>query len=48
LVEECRLVDLAPDHPIDVQLFWHHWEHQPSLSIDVTRHVLNKAAQLLQ
>jgi len=48
LVDECRLVELAPRHPIAVELFWHHWEHQPSLSIDVTRHVLSKAAQLLQ
>ena len=48
LVDECRLVDLAPGHPIAVELFWHHWEHQPSLSIDVTKHLLSQAAQLLQ
>jgi LysR family transcriptional regulator, chromosome initiation inhibitor len=41
------LVDLAPRHPVVVQLYWHHWEHEPPLSQEITQQVITRARALL-
>ena len=41
------LVELAPSHPVAVELFWHHWEHEPPLSQEITQQVLTRARALL-
>lgn len=37
------LVDLAPDHPTLVPLYWHHWRSEPPLSQEITRLVVEGA-----
>jgi LysR family transcriptional regulator (chromosome initiation inhibitor) len=41
------LVDLAPHHPVVVDLFWHHWEHEPPLAQEITKQVLAQGSALL-
>jgi LysR family transcriptional regulator (chromosome initiation inhibitor) len=31
-----ELVELAPEHPVDVDLWWHHWKTEPDLLKKVT------------
>lgn len=41
------LVDIAPDRPVHVQLYWHHWELEPSLSREITQVIVQEARQRL-
>lgn len=46
---ECtELVELAPRHPVTVDLFWHHWRYEPPLAQEIRQHVIARAAALLQ
>lgn len=42
-----RLVDLAPRSPVNVDLYWHHWAAEPSLSKAITQSVLDEARRVL-
>jgi LysR family transcriptional regulator (chromosome initiation inhibitor) len=42
------LVELAPQHPVLVELHWHHWEIEPALSSHITRLVKEHAASALR
>ncbi|HWH80823.1 MAG TPA: HTH-type transcriptional regulator ArgP [Burkholderiaceae bacterium] len=48
LGESSGLVDLAARQSVAVDLYWHHWEHEPALSEEVTRQVVAQAATLLR
>lgn len=41
------LVDLAPGHPIQVSLYWHHWEDEPPATRQVTDAVVSHANRVL-
>lgn len=43
-----ELVDLAPDHAVAVELYWHHWSAEPPQSKTVTECVLREAAAALR
>ena len=47
LAAQGRLVELAADEPVLVDLYWHHWEIEPPLSQDITRLVVSEAHRLL-
>lgn len=48
LAERGALTCLAPDLPLRIELFWHHWEFEPPISRDITAVVVAHAqAQLL-
>jgi LysR family transcriptional regulator, chromosome initiation inhibitor len=42
-----QLVDLAPEMPVLVMLYWHHWEVEPPLSQEITRLVVDEARRSL-
>jgi LysR family transcriptional regulator (chromosome initiation inhibitor) len=45
---ECgRLVELLPDKPIDVPLYWHHWRNGGQLLSQLTEHLSRSAARWL-
>ena len=45
---ECgRLVELLPDKPIDVPLYWHHWRNGGQLLGQLTEHLSRSAARWL-
>jgi LysR family transcriptional regulator, chromosome initiation inhibitor len=41
------LVELLPDRPIDVPLYWHHWRNGGRLLNQLTEHLTTRAAQWL-
>ena len=41
------LIDVAPDSPVQVHLYWHHWQVEPSLSEEITRLVVEQARRCL-
>lgn len=41
------LVDLAPQHPLQVELYWHHWSAEPPQSRTITDQVLQEAGRAL-
>jgi LysR family transcriptional regulator, chromosome initiation inhibitor len=41
------LVDLAPDLPVLVDLYWHHWGLEPPLARDITAHLVERSRALL-
>lgn len=47
LVQEGVLHDLAPDEPMRVELFWHHWEMQPPIAREITELIVARAQQSL-
>lgn len=47
LVQEGVLEELAPDQPVLVNLYWHHWEMEPPIAREITEMVVNHAAQYL-
>ena len=47
LLDEGRLVELAPNIPTSVSLYWHHWESELPLAREITRIVLDQARQAL-
>jgi len=48
LGEQSGLVELSASHCVAVDLFWHHWEHEPALSEEITRQVVAQAAMALR
>jgi len=36
LIADGKLQDLAPEHAVNVALYWHHWELEPTLAHDIT------------
>lgn len=47
LVQDLRLVDLAPHEPVQVELYWHHWEVEPPLAREITQLVVSEARRQL-
>jgi LysR family transcriptional regulator (chromosome initiation inhibitor) len=41
------LVDLAPEHPVSVALYWHHWQEEPPLSRELSHTIVKLANRLL-
>ncbi|MDB5983187.1 MAG: LysR family transcriptional regulator [Pseudomonas sp.] len=41
------LLELLPDRPIDVPLYWHHWRNGGRLLTQLTEHLTTRAAQWL-
>ena len=46
-LENGRLVELLPDKPIDVPLYWHHWRNGGQLLGQLTEHLSRSAARWL-
>ena len=47
LLEEGRLVDLAPDRNLPVELYWHCWNIRSNLLEDLTRHLIEQSDRRL-
>ncbi|MBP3864187.1 MAG: hypothetical protein J6F32_06865, partial [Pseudomonas sp.] len=43
-LENGRLVELLPDKPIDVPLYWHHWRNGGQLLGQLTEHLTRSAS----
>ena len=41
------LIELAPDDPVLVDLYWHHWEVEPPLAQEISRLVIDEARRHL-
>lgn len=48
LLARGELVDLAPNNPVRVALYWHHWGDEFSLAHDVARMVISEARASLR
>ncbi|AJP60134.1 transcriptional regulator ArgP (plasmid) [Pandoraea vervacti] len=46
-IDSGELVDLAPNCPLDMQLFWHRWEVEPAICEAITATVRKHALQML-
>ena len=46
-LENGRLVELLPDKPIDVPLYWHHWRNGGQLLSQLTEHLSRSASRWL-
>lgn len=46
--EPAALIDLAPAHPTDVQLYWHTWQLQSPRMEQLSRHIIDAARRILQ
>jgi len=46
-VEREQLIDLAPEQPVLIDLYWHHWEFEPPLLAEITQGVIDEAARAL-
>lgn len=47
LIEEGKLARLAPEHKVEVNLYWHHWETAPSNAQAISELVVCHARQVL-
>jgi LysR family transcriptional regulator (chromosome initiation inhibitor) len=47
LVLSRRLVEVSPDEPVLVELYWHHWEFEPPLAQEISQLVVDQARQQL-
>ena len=47
LAMDGRLVDLAPREPVQVDLYWHHWEVEPPISREITELIVREARRYL-
>jgi LysR family transcriptional regulator, chromosome initiation inhibitor len=47
LVQEGVLQELAPDDPVKVDLYWHHWEMEPPIAREITELIVAHAEQCL-
>lgn len=47
LVVAGRLLELAPQAPVLVDLFWHHWDIEPPLAQDISRLIVQEARRQL-
>ncbi len=43
LIRDGQLIDLAPEHAVDVALHWHHWMLEPPLAQDITALIVEVA-----
>ena len=48
LLASDELVDIAPNHALDVPLYWHHWRHGGSTLDKLTDHLLRECATALR
>jgi LysR family transcriptional regulator, chromosome initiation inhibitor len=46
-LEAGRLLDLAPQSPLRVPLYWHHWRHEPPLAQKITEIIIQSAREVL-
>jgi LysR family transcriptional regulator, chromosome initiation inhibitor len=47
LADSGQLVDLAPEQPVRVNLYWHHWELEPPLAQEISQLVVAAARRSL-
>lgn len=47
LLARGQLVDLAPSHPIQAALYWHHWQAEPGVARTITEFVVQAANEAL-
>ncbi|PXW31163.1 LysR family transcriptional regulator (chromosome initiation inhibitor) [Paraburkholderia silvatlantica] len=47
LIDAGKLIRLAPDHKVEVNLYWHHWETAPSNAQEISELVVRHARQVL-
>lgn len=47
LLDSGELVDIAPDHALDIPLYWHHWRHGGSTLEQLTDHLLRHCSAML-
>jgi len=47
LVQDGVLQELAPDDPVQVDLYWHHWEMEPPIAREITELIVGRAEQCL-
>ena len=47
LLHQGALIELAPEHPVQVDLYWHHWEMEPPLAREITEQVVGHATRCL-
>lgn len=47
LIDAGKLIRLAPDHKVEVNLYWHHWEIAPSNAQAISELVVRHARQVL-
>lgn len=47
LIDSGKLIRLAPDHKVEVKLYWHHWETAPSNAQAISELVVRHARQVL-
>ena len=47
LVQEGVLQELAPDDPVQVDLYWHHWEMEPPIAREITELIIARAEHCL-
>lgn len=47
LIDEGKLIRLAPNHKVEVNLHWHHWETAPSSAQAISELVVRHARQVL-
>ncbi|PYE25444.1 LysR family transcriptional regulator [Paraburkholderia silvatlantica] len=47
LIDAGKLIRLAPDHKVEVSLYWHHWETAPSNAQAISELVVRHARQAL-
>ncbi|HRH85413.1 MAG TPA: HTH-type transcriptional regulator ArgP [Rubrivivax sp.] len=47
LVQEGVLQELAPDDPVKVDLYWHHWEMEPPIAREITELIVARAEHCL-
>lgn len=47
LIEVGKLIRLAPEHKIAVDLYWHHWETEPANTQEISDLVVRYARQML-
>ena len=47
LVKEGVLQELAPSQPVQVNLYWHHWEMEPPIAREITELIVGHAAKCL-
>ncbi|PZR44908.1 HTH-type transcriptional regulator ArgP [Paraburkholderia fungorum] len=47
LIDSGKLIRLAPDHKVEVNLYWHHWETAPSNAQAISELVVRHSRQML-
>ncbi len=47
LVQEGVLQELAPDDPVKVDLYWHHWEMEPPIAREITELIVARTEHCL-